>query len=130
MTLNPLNNLKDSMNMKAIEPNENIPKKTRKPQKDQQPRLTDPLPPEFLKEFDQRLNEIIKDEIKRKEKTYITDYKPLELMVSEYLKSFIIIGYTLTGEKVVIGHAMTQQEHDSIIEHLRHTFMNIIGNMQ
>ncbi len=38
----------------------------------------------------------------------------------------MVIGYTLNGEKVVIGHALTQQDNDALTEHLRQTFIRIM----
>lgn len=87
------------------------------------------VPPELLKLLEQKLGDGIKQEMERKKRQSIDDYKPLEAMVSEYLKSFLLIGYGINGEKIFIGHAKTAEEHDSLVEHLRQTFINVIGNM-
>jgi hypothetical protein len=90
------------------------------------PRLS--LPPEFLKELDAQLAKTIQKELKKEKQKTEGDYKILETIIQEYLKSFLIIGFGINGDKVFIGHATTAEQHDSLIEHLRQTFINIIGN--
>ena len=40
----------------------------------------------------------------------------------------MILGYDLNGEKVSIMHAETPHDRDALVEHLRTTLLNIIGN--
>jgi len=148
MRQNPLNNPRGLLTMNAIDNTGNAPKHPRThiqkakksvipsnlPQSTQivpQPVGTEPIqiPPELLKILDEKLSDNIKKEIENKKHQTITDYKPLENMVSEYLKSFLIIGYGLNGEKIFIGHANTAEQHDSLVEHLRQSFINVIENM-
>lgn len=70
--------------------------------------------PKSTKDKDEKMQEIIH----------------LESVMSEFLSSFIVIGYNLEGEKVFIGHAKSQQQHDALVEHLRVTFFNIINGQQ
>lgn len=85
----------------------------------------------IINNLDVKLNEILKREIiqrQKKQDREASEYKTLENITTEFLKSFIIIGYTLKGEKIIIGHANSQQENDSLIENLRQTFFNIVGD--
>jgi len=54
------------------------------------------------------------------------DYEYLQQIVTEYLKCFIIIGYSLDGKAVVIGQANNPQDHNSLVEHLRQTFIRVM----
>lgn len=56
------------------------------------------------------------------------DIKHLDSIISEFLKCYIIIGYDLTGKKTTISRITNQQDKDGLIEHLRTTFLNVIGN--
>jgi len=93
------------------------------------------LPQEFLNILNNNLLKTLSKEIAEQKKTSIRkisalkDLKTLETLVSEFLKSFIIIGYTLNGEKIVIGHVLTQQDNDALTEHLRQTFMRVMNNI-
>ncbi len=58
------------------------------------------------------------------------DLGVLESVVSEYLKTFMVIGYTMDGSKISIFHANNPQESDSIIEHARGTLMNLLIKSQ
>lgn len=56
------------------------------------------------------------------------DLQHLDTIVAEYLQSFMILGYDINGEKVCISHAATPAARDSLIEHLRSTFLSIMNN--
>ena len=58
----------------------------------------------------------------------VKDLEHLDLITEEYLKSYMILGYDLNGEKVSIMHAETPHDRDALVEHLRTTLLNIIGN--
>lgn len=117
---------------------EDINKKPRKPRKPLISKISTPseiktdqidnFPAELLQKLDERLAAAIKQELKSKtQRLSADDYKPLETIASEFLKAFLIIGYTLTGEKIVIGHATNQLDHDALVEHLRQTFFRHAG---
>jgi hypothetical protein len=57
----------------------------------------------------------------------IKDLKHLDTIVAEYLQSFMILGYDISGEKICISHASTPAARDALIEHLRSTFLNIMN---
>jgi hypothetical protein len=58
----------------------------------------------------------------------VKDLEALDTIVSEYLKTFMILGYDLNEEKVIIMHARSPHEKDALVEHLRTTLLGIIGN--
>lgn len=58
------------------------------------------------------------------------DVLSLEAIVSEYLQSFIVIGYDLSGEKVQMMHARNAQEYDSLVEHARGSLLTLIMRAQ
>jgi hypothetical protein len=62
---------------------------------------------EVLKELNLKVTQAIKNEIKQKAKPVQSeeDFVHLQNMVSEYLKCFLIIGYTMNGQAVSIGYA-------------------------
>lgn len=94
------------------------------------------MPKEFMELLNRKLLENLGNEIrspKQKKATNerisnLKDLKTLEAVVSEFLKTFIIIGYTFKGEKVTVGHATSQQENDSLSEHLRQMFLRVVNN--
>ena len=58
------------------------------------------------------------------------DMGVLEAVISEYLKTFVIIGYDINGDKISITHATSAQEYDSIVEHARGTLMQMLIRSQ
>lgn len=57
----------------------------------------------------------------------VKDLEYLDGMVSEFLKSFMILGYDMNGEKAFIMHATTPNDRDALVEHLRTTLLGIIN---
>lgn len=51
----------------------------------------------------------------------------LKSVLSEYLSTFIIMGYDVNGNRIVIKDAETNKDEDSIIELIRYVMMGIIG---
>mgnify|MGYP001577335547 CR=1 FL=1 len=64
------------------------------------------------------------------EKEAHRDIKHLDGVVAEFLKCFTIIGYDMSGRKVLVVHAKTSQDNDSLVEHLRETFFRIMSNVE
>jgi hypothetical protein len=56
------------------------------------------------------------------------DLEYLTSIISEYLNAYMVIGYDLSGEKIVIMNAKTSHDKDALIENLRTTLLSIIGN--
>lgn len=57
----------------------------------------------------------------------VKDLEHLDCVVSEFLKTFMVLGYDLNGEKVFIMHATNPHDKDALIEHLRTTLLGIIN---
>jgi hypothetical protein len=57
----------------------------------------------------------------------VKDLEHLDTLVSEYLGSYMILGYDINGEKVVIMHATSPHDKDALVEHLRTTLLGIIN---
>jgi hypothetical protein len=58
----------------------------------------------------------------------LKDLEHLDNIAQEFLRTFIILGYDINGEKVHIFHAETPHDRDALVEHLRTTLINIINN--
>jgi hypothetical protein len=57
----------------------------------------------------------------------VKDLEHLDSVVSEFLKTFMVLGYDLNGEKVFIMHATNPHDRDALVEHLRTTLLGIIN---
>ncbi len=57
----------------------------------------------------------------------VKDLEHLDNVASEYLKTFMILGYDLNGEKAFIMHATNPHDRDALVEHLRTTLLGIIN---
>jgi type II secretory pathway component GspD/PulD (secretin) len=56
----------------------------------------------------------------------VKDLEHLDTIAEEYLKTYMILGYDLNGEKVSIMHAKNPHDRDALVEHLRTTLLDII----
>jgi hypothetical protein len=56
----------------------------------------------------------------------VKDLEHLDNIAEEYLKTYMILGYDLNGEKVSIMHATNPHDRDALVEHLRTTLIDII----
>jgi len=56
----------------------------------------------------------------------VKDLEQLDCIAEEYLKTYIILGYDLNGEKVSIMHAKNPHDRDALVEHLRTTLLDIL----
>jgi hypothetical protein len=57
----------------------------------------------------------------------VKDLEHLDSVASEFLKTFMILGYDLNGEKAFIMHATNPHDRDALVEHLRTTLLGIIN---
>ena len=57
----------------------------------------------------------------------VKDLEHLDTVVSEFLKTFMVLGYDLNGEKVFVMHATNPHDRDALVEHLRTTLLGIIN---
>jgi hypothetical protein len=134
-----MNDIQDS----GIPPDDNFSHKKRKKTKkikntashiSQQQSMTLPvLPPPteqekimldtLVQELNKKIGNIIEDNQNNKPK------RPLELdqlqnLLKEYMNTFLLLGYNIEGEPFVLSYAKNVQDHNSIVEHLRLTFLN------
>jgi len=56
------------------------------------------------------------------------DLNHLNLIMEEYLRSYMVLGYDLNGEKICIMTAHNDTEKDALIEHLRSTLVSILNS--
>jgi hypothetical protein len=91
---------------------------------------TDPLGAEAQAAIEYALKHYVTPEVMRDRKIMMKDLGVLETVVTEYLKNFILIGYDLAGEKMMITHATNSQEYDSLIEHARGSLLSLIMKSQ
>ena len=57
----------------------------------------------------------------------VKDLEHLDSVASEFLRTFMILGYDLNGEKAFIMHATNPHDRDALVEHLRTTLLGIIN---
>lgn len=81
------------------------------------------------------LNELIlqslvryKDEATEDKKVKFKEIEHLSAMIEEYLSAYVVVGFTLQGEKVCLFSAQTSKDECAVMDHLRATFFNIAGN--
>jgi hypothetical protein len=55
------------------------------------------------------------------------DLDHLTLIMEEYLKCYMVLGYDLNGEKICIMAAHNAADRDALIEHLRSTLVGILN---
>lgn len=55
------------------------------------------------------------------------DLDHLNLIMEEYLKCYMVLGYDLNGEKICIMTAHNAADRDALIEHLRSTLVGILN---
>lgn len=58
----------------------------------------------------------------------VKDLEHLDHIAEEYLKTYMILGYDINGEKVSIMHANNPHDRDALVEHLRTTLLEILNN--
>ena len=56
-------------------------------------------------------------------RVYSRDYNLLKSQVSEYLDSFLLLGYDSEGQRIIIQHYHTQRDRDAVIEFLKNVFL-------
>jgi hypothetical protein len=73
---------------------------------------------ELQKSLDKMLRQNIQeDQIVRR------DFSILKDSISEYLDSFMVLGYTLDGERIVIQSFKTPKDKDAIVEFMKNIFL-------
>jgi len=61
------------------------------------------------------------------DKAKAKDLDHLNLIMEEYLKCYMVLGYDLNGEKICVMNAHSSSEKDALIEHLRSTLVGILN---
>lgn len=56
-------------------------------------------------------------------RVYSRDYNLLKSQISEYLDSFLLLGYDSEGQRIIIQHYHTQRDRDAVIEFLKNVFL-------
>ena len=79
--------------------------------------------------FAQALTEY-RDELPTRRKPSDKEFDHLNSMVEEYLSCFALVGFSLDGDKVCIFNATNAKDESALVDHLRSTFMEIVGNRQ
>jgi hypothetical protein len=73
---------------------------------------------ELQKSLDKMLRQNIQeDQIVRR------DFSILKDSITEYLDSFMVLGYTLDGERIVIQSFKTPKDKDAIVEFMKNIFL-------
>lgn len=88
--------------------------------------IGDPIVKQYIKElFEVEIKEQLKynDMIKRRK----IDTDQIKSLLSEYLDSYIVIGYDIKGARVVFDSAKTDKQMDALIENLRSLFYKIMS---
>ena len=57
----------------------------------------------------------------------VKDLEQLDTVITEYLDTFMVLGYDINGEKVLIMHATSPHDRDALVEHMRTTLLGIIN---
>ena len=72
--------------------------------------------------FLNHINEyLLKKECLKKDINY--NYEHLYNHISEYLESFIAFGYTYSGERILIQHAVNARDKDALQEFIKNVFI-------
>ena len=51
------------------------------------------------------------------------DFSILKDAITEYLDSFLVLGYSLDGERIVIQHFKSPKDKDAIVEFMKNIFL-------
>jgi len=66
------------------------------------------------------------DLLEKKQK--VKEISHLSSIIEEYLSCFILIGYSIQDEEVVMYNASTSKDESALIDLLRNTFLDMNGN--
>ena len=108
------------------------------PRKKKQPNPEVPAPDAVPKPYDNSAEEqqkivgfidkLIKQNVKienEKNKERTSDYGNLVAMNSEWLDTFLLMGYNLNGEEVIITKARNTKEYNAVLLLLKKAFVNL-----
>ena len=83
-----------------------------------------PLTVEESKMFLRQINDFLDKKKTSQKKENQEDYKILHMNISEFLESFITIGYTFDGQRVLIQHYPSPRDRDAMMEFLKNVFIS------
>jgi len=69
--------------------------------------------------------EILKDATKRLNTEQAVG--TVKSLMSEYFSTFMILGYDVNGNRMIIKHTRTHRDEDSLMEMLRYVIMRMLG---
>jgi len=75
------------------------------------------------------ISKLLKDNVDQEdelEKERVRNFKSLLAVNSEWLDTFMIIGYDLNGEEIVLSRTKTQKEYNALMHLLKKAFMSLI----
>ena len=56
--------------------------------------------------------------------------KSVKAILSEYFDSFMVLGYDVDGDRLIVKHTKTDRDDDSMLEMLRYVFMTMLQKEQ
>jgi hypothetical protein len=106
-----------------------MPRKKKSDQSENK-KITTTISPQFTDEENvvKFIDKVIKQNIKiekQKEKERLSDFNNLVAINSEWLDSFIILGYNIDGDEVVISKSYTDKDYNSLMLLLKKVFINL-----
>ncbi len=75
------------------------------------------------------IDDIIKHNIQKEEdlhKKRMSDYNNLLSINSEWLDSFLIIGFDMKGEEIILSNTRTAKDYNSVLNLLKKAFINLV----
>ena len=69
-----------------------------------------------------------KDEELLDKKQKVSEVQHLACIIEEYLSGFILLGYSMQGEKVCVFSAENSKDEGAVVDLLRSTFFDITSN--
>jgi hypothetical protein len=83
------------------------------------------LTPEESALFLKQINAYLSSKKVSKNKNEPVEYKILQNTTSEFLESYITIGYSYDGQRILMQHYPTPKDRDAILEFLKNVFVTL-----
>jgi len=71
-----------------------------------------------------------REELPSRKKHSNKEFAYLSSMIEEYLSCFVLVGFSLEGNRVCIFNASNAKDEGALVDHLRSTFTDIVENRQ
>jgi hypothetical protein len=75
------------------------------------------------------IDDLIKNNVQKEkelQKKRLSDYNNLLAINSEWLDGFLIIGFDLNGDEVIISKTKTAKDYNSVLNLLKKAFINLV----